>query len=480
MSRECSREPTRRTFLQTVLCSASAALAGCSFDGGEGERGPTPRAESTPDPAETPSQDPGGPTPTESDPTATPEPVHPMAEEYDRAIDVVEEGVDPTGEIPIRDRLPDLGTDALLFLPEGRYLVDGGWDLSTFDRLALIGDGATLVPRDGYRGTMFYFAEDRETRSVHIEGVTFDFSADETGPRPMNLRATDELFVGDVAVKGSTRGVRFDVTDPDGRGEINRLRLTDGGLPGLNAVGCLVSPKNQGELVFEDCRIAGFPNNGLYASPSNGPVTVDGGQFTNNGIANVRVSGPSTVDGVTVTCDRAPEGFLNMRGIWLRGGRCTVENCEIELRTLTYSDGAVVGVWHGDLRNTDIRVDADEVPAISVKPGDDAGRSHSKVDQGITCTDVTIDGSAAKASTVLVTDYESCSFENISIHQSGANRDGLYLIRSDGAVVRDSVIGVTGQPIRAEDSSVERINVETTTLAPKSGSDSDSTPDASS
>ncbi|MFC7194659.1 hypothetical protein ACFQL4_08350 [Halosimplex aquaticum] len=92
MSRECSREPTRRTFLQTVLCSASAALAGCSFDGGEGERGPTPRAESTPDPAETPSQDPGGPTPTESDPTATPEPVHPMAEEYDRAIDVVEEG----------------------------------------------------------------------------------------------------------------------------------------------------------------------------------------------------------------------------------------------------------------------------------------------------------------------------------------------------------------------------------------------------
>ncbi|WP_415381169.1 hypothetical protein [Halosimplex sp. TS25] len=463
MSRESGNRSNRRTFLQTVLCSAGAALAGCSLDDSDGDSEPTPSAEPASQPTGTPRPGSGESTPTTSEPTATPEPVHPLAEEYDLAMDVVEAGVDPNGEVPVREGLPDLGPDTLLFFPEGRYLVDGGWDLSSFDRLALIGDGATLVPPDGYRGTMFYFAEERETSAVHIEGITFDFKTEDTGPRPMNVRATDELYVGDVAVEGSTRGVRFDVTDPDGRGEIRRLQLTDGGLPGVNAVGCLVSPKNRGELVFGDCRIAGFPNNGLYASSSNGPVTVDGGRYTNNGIANVRVSGPSTVQDVAVTCDRAPEGFLNMRGIWLRGGRCTITGCEVEMKTLTYSDGAVVGVWRGDLRDSRIRVDTDDVSAISVKPGDETGRIESDAGEGINCSDVTIEGSASGASAVLVTDYESCSFEDVSIHQNGAERDGLYLIRSDDAVVKNSVIDVTGRPIRTEDSSVERINVQTTT-----------------
>lgn len=467
---EHGRPSTRRAFLQTVLCSAGAALAGCSLD--EDRRTPTQSAEPVRETTETASPGTSSPTPQPNEPTDTPEPVHPMADEYDLVMNVVEEGVDPNGGAPIREQLPDLGTDAMLFLPNGRYLVDGGWDLSSFDRLALIGDDATLVPKDGYRGTTFYFSEERETRSVRIEGVTFDHSGAETGPRPMNVRASEELFVGDVAVKGSTRGVRFDVTDPDGRGEIRRLRLTDGGLPGVNAVGCLVSPKNQGELAFRDCRISGFPNNGLYASPSNGHVTVEGGRYANNGIANVRVSGPSTVDGVTVTCDRAPDGFLNMRGIWLRGGRCTVDGCRIEMETLTYSDGAIVGVWRGEVRDTDIRVDADDVHAISIKPGDETGRSESDGARGIDCRDVTIEGTAAKASAVLVADYESCTFDRVTVRQSGADRDGLYLIRSNGSVIRDSVIEVTGEPIRAEDSDVERIGVQTSSTPV-----SDSTPD---
>lgn len=459
MSQERGRARTRRRFLQAALCSVGVGLAGCSGDDEDDEQEPTdsPDAGS----AQPSDLEPTRPTPGSGEPVQTPEQVHPLVDEYETAIDVVTEGVDPNAETNLRDQLGDLGRDVLLYFPEGEYLLDGSWDLSTFDRLAMIGDGATLVPPDGYRGTLFYFGNERDTSSFRLEGVTFDFSADDTGPRPMNVQVTDELVLRDIEIQGPTRGVRFDVTDPDGTGEIKDLRLADGGLPGANAVGCLVTPKNRGELVFEDCTITGFPNNGLYTSPSQGPVTVVGGRYANNGIASVRVSGPSTVKDVTIECDRAPDGFLNMRGLWIRGGNCSIEGCDVQMTDLTYSDGAVVGAWRGAFNDTRIRVDTDDVPALSIKPDDETRPSDANTELGIDCTDVDIEGAAANTAAVLVTDYESCDFERVTVQQDGDNRDGFYLIRSDGSVIRDSVIDVTGEPIRLENTTIERINVQT-------------------
>jgi len=79
-------------------------------------------------------------------------------------------------------------------------------------------------------------------------------------------------------------------------------------------------PAKRGEIRFVDCHVAGFPDNGLYASPAPGVVTVSGGRYANNGIANVRVSDGSEVRGVHVICDEARDGVQNMRGIRLREG----------------------------------------------------------------------------------------------------------------------------------------------------------------
>jgi len=456
VSQERGRARTRRRFLQTAVCAAGVGFAGCSDDDD-----PKPTDNLDTDSTQRTEFEPTRPSPGSDEPVQTPEQLHPLADEYETAIDVVTAGVDPNAEASLRDQLGDLGRDVLLYFPEGAYLIDGSWDLSAFDRLAMVGDGATLVPPDGYRGTLFYFGNERETSSFRLEGVTFDFSAEGTGPRPMNVQVTDDLQLRDVEIQGPTRGVRFDVTDPDGTGEIKGLRLTDGGLPGANAVGCLVTPKNRGELVFEECTITGFPNNGLYISPSQGPVSVVGGRYANNGIASVRVSGPCTVKDVTVECDRAPDDFLNMRGIWVRGGDCSIEGCDVQMKDLTYSDGAVVGSWRGTFDDTRIRVDTDDVPALSIKPDDETKPSDADTELGIDCTDIDIEGTAANDTAVFVTDYESCSFERVTVQQEGDNRDGFYLIRSDGSVIRDSVIDVTGKPIRLENTTIERNNVRT-------------------
>ena len=128
-------------------------------------------------------------------------------------------------------------------------------------------------------------------------------------------------------------------------------------------VGILVGPANRGSLRFEDCHVEGFQGNGLYASPSNGPVEVVGGLYANNGIASVRVSSPATVRDVTVRCDEAPAEFRNMRGIRLRhGDHVLVENCTVEFSDLTYSAGGVVVepmMESATIRNVEVDVSAE-------------------------------------------------------------------------------------------------------------------------
>jgi len=369
-------------------------------------------------------------------------------------INVIDRGVDPTGEEPIRPQLGDIGDDVLLFFPKGRYLLAEPWNLSTFDRLAIIGHDATFVPREGDTRILFYTGD--VIQSLRVEGVTFDFTAPQTGPRPMNIQAENNLLISDLAVNGSTRSVRFDITSPSGEGVIRQLRLPDGGLPGINAVGCLITPDSAGKLLFEDCLIEGFPNNGLYASPANGPITVSGGRYANNGIANVRVSGPSTVSDVEVECTRSPDGFKNMRGIWVRSGECLIDNCDISLEDVTYSEGGIVGSWQGTVRNTRIKTDVDNTPAISVKPKEQPDEN------GLDFVDVQISGTAANEQAILVTDYDPCRFNRLSVRQDGANRDGFHLIRSDGSEIKNTLIDVSGRAVYTEDSEITRENIRTT------------------
>lgn len=379
---------------------------------------------------------------------------------FDDVVDLGDAGADPDASKPLNPVLDRAASDdTLLFLPEGRYRMDGQWSRQEFDNFGVYGPNATVVPPGTYAGNLFVVGGDGPSRDLLVDGLHFDVSEADSGPRVLHATVSDGLLVRDLTVTGlqdTDQGLtRFDVTDPDGQGRVERMGMPDGGDPGTVATGCLVGPRSEGTISFRDCHIAGFPDNGLYASPAPGAVNVYGGRYANNGIANVRVSDGSEVRGVHVVCDEAREGVPNMRGIRLReGADALVEGCRIEMLDVTESGGAITlssDMRSATITDTAIRVDADYVPAIRAKPLSDDG---SDGENQLTCENVSIVGSAAEGESVSVVDRSSPAFDGLCLHQTGARRDGFLFLRSSDAVVTDSQVSVTGEPVVTRESSV--------------------------
>lgn len=448
-----SRQTSRRSFLRAGAATLAAAVAGCQWASNR------PAGESTTTPAT--DGEPSARNGTDgSESGATGDGSIPYADRFETVVDVVADaGADPNAEediVPLLDEYA--GDDTLLYFPEGRYRMGGIWLYPEFENLGVVGDGATIVPRQGFNDYLFVLGvTKRDSRGLLFENVEFDFRDPETHPRPVQVQANGDFLVRDVVARGSSGTARFDVTEEGGNGVVRRLRLPDGGME-PNPVGVLVGPENVGTVTFENCHVEGFPGNGLYASPSNGPVNVVGGYYANSGIANVRVSGPTEVRNVHVRCDRSPKGFRNMRGIRLRHGKSAlVENCTVEMRDVTYSEGAIVIeplMESPTIRNVDVEVSADDVMAINAKtPMDTAA------EPAVDCENVTITGSAGLGPTIRIVDRDACSFGDVDVTQSGDDRDGLYLIRSHDTSLRNARIDVTGDPIVLEQSDVEKRNV---------------------
>ena len=436
---------------------AAVALAGC------GERSTDPQPSTRTSRRTTGTQTPSG----ESEPSTT---TGPVAEEYVERFDsVVNVGEFDVGTEASDNILPFLrehvSDGTVVFFPEGRYLMSHTFALPAFQNVGFVSDGATIVPPVGYANYLFAFGHDGEAFDLLFEGFDFDFRAAETGARPIQALVDDGLEVRDVTVHGvqdtGQDMMRFDVTSAEGTGIVERMRLPDGGVPDTPTTGCFVGPHSEGTLTFRDCYIEGFPDNGLYASSANGPVRVLGGEYANNGIANVRVGTDSLVRGVHVRCDEARQGVENMRGIRLRqGANVRVENCVVEMRKVTYSGGAItIAPWleSATIENTRISVDVDGVPAVKMKSPKKPGGGEPQIE----CRNLRIDGSAPGGQAIQVVDRDACVFEDVCIRQSGEDRDGVFLLRSDDSVVRDASIGVTGEPFVFEDSTAETTNIVT-------------------
>jgi hypothetical protein len=432
----------RRDLLRLGAAGLAAAIAGCT----DGDDGPG-------DDAADEREGRSG----EGDPDRTAS--IPYADEYETVVDVVADaGADPdAGQsiLPVLER--EGGDDTLVYFPPGEYLMDEIWEVPAFEHLGVVGEDATIVPRLGDFGYLFVLGfSHRSASDLRFEGIDFDFTAEDTAPRPLQAQVDDGLTVADVSVKGVGGTARFDVTEPDGEGVVRNLSMPDGGRE-PNPVGVLVGPANQGLVRFEDCHVSGFPGNGLYASPSNGPIEVDGGLFENNGIASVRVSSPATVRDVTVRCDEAPSGFRNMRGIRLRHGESiTVENCRIVMRDLTYTDGGLViepMMESATIRDVEIDCSVDDVPAVHVKMP-----RHGNAAAEIDLENVAITGDAAGGSAVQISDRVNCHLDGLDVEQSGADRNGIHLVRTTESILRDSEIDVTGDPLILEASQLRRLN----------------------
>lgn len=453
------RRTTRRSLLRGLGATGiGAALAGCGSD-------PPDHTRTRPATAETRSPAPGTSPRTQqpsTEPPAdavhrTPSEVAPdLVARYDSVVDLADAGADPTGAVPItavlRDHLED---DTLLFLPRGRYFLDESIRRSTFSNLAILGDGATIVPAESHADPpLFVLGGLSGATDLHVEGVHFDFSDTDSGPSPLYGLVEDRLRVRDVSVTGASKRVRLEMMTAAGSGLVERLHLPDGGTADGYPVGCSVTKYNRGTMTFVDCHVSGYPNNGLYASNSRGQVRVLGGSYGNNDISNVRVGDDAVVRNVLVYATEPASSFRNMRGIWVRGTGARIENCELVFDDVTASDGAIVLESVATVRDTHVEIHTDGVTAIL---GKDPTETEGYEDPGDVTTrveGVTVVGNAATGSAMYVINHDGCVFEDVTVRQPGADRNGFLFYDVADATISASRIDVTGRPIVLNNSTV--------------------------
>lgn len=414
---------------------AVAALAGCP--GGDETESPTRTLpEDTPPDTET----------DRPDRTDTPTP-------DENVVNIEEAGASPDGDesiLPVLESVPT--DDVTLYFPPGEYFMDDNWRLPEFQNLRIEGPRATIRPATNLDGALFGLGSDDAT-GLTITGLTFDVRGENRGPRPIYGMVSDGLSVQNVTVAGrmdlEQDGMRFDVTDPEGSGVVQGLSMPDGGTTEYRVTGVFVGETHRGHLTFDGCYVAGFPDNGLYASPAQGRVNVVGGQYENSGVSNVRVSGPATVRNVTVRCDRSDRNVPNMRGIRLReGSDVLVRDCEVNMEAVTGSDGAIVcAPWldEATIRDTEVNVSADGVPAMWAKrPTDEYApeRTHP-----LQLRNLQVSGQAGYGSTMTIDGRSDSLLEDVTICQPGMGRDGVRLINAGRAILRSSQVAVSGDPL---------------------------------
>jgi hypothetical protein len=423
----------RRQYLRLLGLTGGFAAAGCA----------TPE----PDGAETPTENDA---PQETDTPLTPDNSVPHANRFETVIDLAEAGADTDGAEPVTELVEKtLDDDTLVHLPPGRYRIDNTVREKSFANLGIVGRHATIVPSDGFESVFFDLGRPGEASGLLVEGLTFDFRAPGAGSRPLSTLVDDDLVIRDVTVTGRQDAgqgmLRTDVTDPGGTGTIEAFRAPDGAALETDANGILVGSNHRGTLRVSDCRVEGFPDNGLYADPEHGRVEVVGGYYADCNISCVRVGNDSLVRNVEVRCDSTPEGYSNMRGIRLtHGDGPTVENCDIEMQAVTGSDGGITlgkSLTSATVTDTHVRVNADNVNGVQIKPPDGVPS-----DQRIELENVDVTGSAARRSAIEVHYRDDCSFKRVTVKQSGQERDGIVLDNATGTL-RDCWIDVTGTPL---------------------------------
>lgn len=442
---------SRRRFVGYLgVVGATAALAGCdAFDDSPSPEQGRTRTESSE-------------TPTESSETPT-EPAPPMSDQFGTVVNLADQGADTETEESIVPLLEEYsGDDTLLYLPSGQYLMDELWRHKRFDNFGLYGDRATIVPPQGYTGALFLLGGTEGSRNCHVEGLHFDFTDPETASPPIIARVEDGLLVRDVSVAGTAGRTQFEVLDPHGTGLVEDLHLPDGGFADAYPPGVYVSELNRGELTVSNASIANYPNNGIYASSSTGPVRVVGGTFENNDISNVRVGDDGLIKDVEIRCTDTDREFRNTRGIWVKGTGATVERCSIRIDAGNSSDGAIV-IYDGvTVRDSRIQIDSDDVAAILAKDPEETATDADTVTEPTNVENVAIDGTAANGSAVSVINHDGCVFDGMSVDQWGEDRDGFEFYDVSGAMLRDSTIDVTGTPVIRNQSTVQTIERQPT------------------
>ncbi len=403
---------------------------------------------------------------------------------------VVDEGADPTGTEPVDDVLNRLkGNNVTLEFPSGRYALYR-LKLSYLENFTMRGlsDDVVLVPTDDYYRE--WWIAGHSMRNITFENFVLDHTAENVGPE-LSFGCYDGLVVRNVTKLGyhDTDSTAFGcrIYESTGSGLVENLVMNDGSIP-VKPVGFYTD--TTGKLTVRNCQIAGFGNNGLYASTGSGPVCVEGGIFRNNDRTQVRLGGPgSYVKDAEIIVDTDPNSSVdgwthNYRGIRVSDnpGPVLVENCDIKLLR-GRGFGAIVNAFDGGsltVRDTRIYVSDEYLmywsdhtgPAVFVDYPSDWEQSGQGGERLFENVSITGDGQADGEYPVVLLFRGNSTFRNCCLHQTGIDRAGFetwdhqtleLATLPDPTYVVDSTVDVPGEVARG---SVELSNITTEGTCP--------------
>lgn len=390
---------------------------------------------------------------------------------YDEVIDVVDDlGVDNDGNVPIDDVVePHLDDGVLLEFPEGQYRIDQLllYGLSNFGMRAT--GTASLIPGDVPDGEIWIGGAD--VRNLRFEGFLLDTTGS-VGPT-VGFSTLGGLLVRDIEKVGAHASTRpafsISVTESDGYALIENVSMTDGDVYSDSVGATGIYTKSAGTITFQDCEVAGWGDNGLYASDATGTVAVKGGYYADNNISQVRLSSPgSFVRGATIEVTEPRGGVANMRGVRVceGPGRVTVEDCDISMERGQGSGGVVVAYDGGSVQVVDSRIHVGEDYTTVGSDGsrtsfgvlvDDPTGIDTASEQIIAGTSIT--GGGTHGSAVLFRRGDT-TVADCCIEQTGTGRDGVVFQTAAGDnSISGGAIDVTGEAIVENDASVTVSNV---------------------
>ena len=407
---------------------------------------------------------------------------------FDRVVDMVEDAdCDPTGGTPCDEALRAAAADnTLLKFPEGTYKLTEQNVVLGKTNLGFLGEGDVRFTVPGGFNEKVLVVDNGT--GLLFENIDLDLTADGATPG-LHFGADSDLEVHDVEFVG--QGIHPDsdprdggngnpdvtnaftpiVRSPDGTGNVSNVVAKNDGLMGAyNAgdgrVGVWIGVTTQGTITLKNCRFEGFPNNGLYCSRTNGVVRIEGGEFSNNDISQVRIgSEGSYVDGGTLTVDAGasaspnPNDMLNGRGVRLEVGSLDtagpeVRNCDITIGDVPHSGGGVVASGDiGSFAALDTRINVAPAGVRGVLAKDPTGGSYTTdPPYDGTLRNVSVTGAVGDTAAIELRKRPESIIDGCCVQTDG---DGVEIVDSDGAVVRNSTLNVAGQPVVTENATID-------------------------
>ncbi|WP_144905476.1 right-handed parallel beta-helix repeat-containing protein [Halobellus captivus] len=199
-------------------------------------------------------------------------------------------------------------------VPEGEYEYHGSGFGGNRSNAAVVGEGEVIITNEAGE-----YGETIEAESGVVEIRNFTLRG-ESGPDKTRFRLEAQS---------------------EGHVLIDNFNLPDGNVNPGDARGFYVPSGHAGVVEIQNCYVANFSNNGIYASSpgkgEGGRVIVENCFVHNNNISGIRIGGTDSVarnclvlnDGSPPTIDEG--GTVNMRGIRIdtAGDDVLIENCEV-------------------------------------------------------------------------------------------------------------------------------------------------------